>query len=147
MASNIVPKNRSKSAAAAKPLIGRTTKNRDVAFADKLFKNFEAQAPQLTSAERDGLEAAFLNLDNRRIRRIALESLAMSGSELLRVVTADRDGAIAFASVENPILEYAQKLHEFAEIMSSASVRIGVALCNRPDMASVKAAAKAAANG
>jgi hypothetical protein len=45
--------------------------------------------------------------------------------------------AVAMACVMSTATEYAKSLREFAEIMDSASFRIRLALCNRPDMEAV----------
>jgi hypothetical protein len=102
---------------------------------EKLFEQLEAQPAQIEDADK--MDAQFLKLSDRRTRRAVLLTLEMSGQQLLDAVTGDRGIAVAMACVMSTAMEYAKSLREFAEIMESASFRIRLALCNRPDMAEV----------
>ena len=114
--------------------MAKSKKNRDDAFAKKLLRDFDAQPAQITNEQLDKIEADFLGLSKRRSRRSALLSLTMSGMELTKTVTGDREDALAWAVASTCIHEYASRLREFADLMERASTRIGVALCSREDM-------------
>jgi hypothetical protein len=114
----------------------------DDAFAEKLFRDFDAQPAQLTKEQVDKMEANFTGPSRQRSRRAALATLALSGKELTRNVTSERDSALALAVARVSIEEYASHLREFAEMMESAGTRIGVALCSRDDMNELLAEAK-----
>jgi hypothetical protein len=102
---------------------------------ERLFADLEAQPAQIMDADK--IDAQFLNGYDRRIRRAALLTLQKSGQELIHSVTGDRGMAVAMACIMSTATEYAKSLREFAEIMDSASFRIRLALCNRPDMEAV----------
>jgi nitrogen-specific signal transduction histidine kinase len=123
----------------------RAAKRRDIdAFAEKLFSQFDAEPADITREQLDEIEADFLGLSNRRLRRTALLSLAQSGPELVKTVTEDRDTALAFTQARLAIEDYASRMHLFADLMRRASTRISVAPCSRPDMAALIDEVKAA---
>jgi hypothetical protein len=113
------------------------------AFAEKLMSDFDAQPAQITKEQLDKIEANFSGLSRRRSRRCALATLAMSGMQLTKAVTGDRDGALALAVARLSIGEYASHLRLFADMMESADTRIGIALCIREDMQELLLEAKA----
>ncbi|HEX3915525.1 MAG TPA: S24 family peptidase [Steroidobacteraceae bacterium] len=117
-------------------------KKTDDEFAKKLLSDFDAQPAQITNEQLDAIEADFLGLGKRRSRRAALAAQAMSGIELTKAVTGDRETALAFTVAEISITEYASHLREFADMMKSASARIGIALCSREDMRELYAEAE-----
>ena len=115
---------------------------RDEAALEKLLRDFDAQPARITNEQLDKIEADFLGLSNRRSRRSALLSLTMSGMELIKTVTGDREDALAWAVASTCIHDYVSRLREFADMMEGASTRIGVALCSREDMQAVIAEAE-----
>jgi hypothetical protein len=112
-----------------------TIADSEVAEGYRLFEQLEAQLAQITDADK--MEAQFLNGSDRRIRRAALLTLEKSGQQLIDGVTRDRGTAVAMARVSSAAMDYAKSLHQFAEIMESASIRIRLALCSRSDMEAV----------
>jgi hypothetical protein len=112
-----------------------TTENLTADGVEKLFADLEAQPALIENADK--MDAQFLSISERRTRRAALLTLEKSGQELIHGVTHDRGLAISMACVAASASAYAESLREFSEIMESASVRIRLALCSRPDMESV----------
>jgi hypothetical protein len=120
----------------------------DDSWADKLFENFESQPPQITPEQRDELESKFAGNPDGFWRRLALASLTQSGVELIRIMTNDdRDLALEYMRAQSAISEYATRLRSFADMMESASVRIGIALCSRDDMQTLMEEVKAEDSG
>jgi hypothetical protein len=106
----------------------------DYAFAEKLLSDFDAQPAQITKEQVAEIEKTFTAVDPARARRTALASLALSGMELTKKAVGDRDDALTLAQARVLIERYASSLREFAGIIESAGVRIGIALCSRDDM-------------
>jgi hypothetical protein len=125
----------------------RATKSHDDAVADKFFHSFDTQPAPITSEQCDQIEADFLGLSKRRSRRAALGTLARSGSQLTETVADDRETAVAMARAAICISDYASNMREFADMMESASTRIKVALCVRPDMQALLKEAEAMDSG
>jgi hypothetical protein len=116
-------------------------------WGEKLFKDFDAQPAQISAEQLDEMESTFTGNPSGLFRRTALASLARSGAELIEGVTRDRETALEFVRVQDGISDYAKRLRSFADIMDSASVRIGIALCSREDMQTLMEEAKATACG
>lgn len=127
---------------AMKKFTTRPVKSRKPTWEDGFAAKFDAQPAQITPEQRDRIEAQF-STSNGMWRRLGLATLAQSGSELIEAVTADREIAIEFAYAANITKEYAAMLRNFAGLMDTASARISVALCSRPDMVAVMHEAEA----
>lgn len=112
-------------------------------FADKLM----AQPAQLTPEQRDEMESMFTGNNRGYWRRLALASLARSMPALVDSVTGEREVALEFMRAKFEISEYATQLRSFADMMDSASLRIGIALCSREDMSVLMEEAKAMDSG
>jgi hypothetical protein len=117
---NRTPKNRAKSAAVP------STKQ-----LDRIAGEFEAQPAQLSKNEVEVIEENFVNAGV--IRRMALGTLSLSGSEIRDAVIDDREGALELAKLCAEAREYATHLKKFAGIMETASVRLMMGLCFRED--------------
>lgn len=114
----------------------------------RIFENFEAQPPQLTAEQRDEMESAFTGSPDGFWRRLALATLAESGARLIEIMSDDdRDLALEYMRARGAIDGYATRLRSFADMMESASVRIGIALCSREDMPELMEEAKAVDSG
>jgi hypothetical protein len=114
-----------------------TVTNAELAEGERLFELLEAQPAQITPGSTDKIDANFVDISLRRTRRGALWTLEKSGQELIDAATGERESAVAMACVSVAAEDYSKRLREFADMMESASIRIRVALCSRPDMESV----------
>ena len=129
---------------ATKQSTSRTTRKQDREDLEKLAQDFEVQLAQITLEQRDELESIFTGNPDRIWRRLALASLTQSGAKLISIMTDDdRDLALEYMRARTAISSYATRLRSFADMMESASVRIGIALCSREDMPALMEEAKA----
>jgi hypothetical protein len=99
---------------------------------DQILRQFDAQPAPFTREVCDELEAQFTDVDSARCRRTALATLTRSGLELIEAVS-DKEGAATFTEAQELVLDYSRRLREFADLMASASARIGIALCSAPE--------------
>src|ERR1700761_2662973 len=110
----------------------RSAKSSNDSSIARLFSDFDAQPAQITEDQLNRIEANFTGLGTRRLRRVALATLAMSGMQLNKAV-AQQDVAVTFAEAKLRIDDYASRLRDFAGVIEDAGMRIGLALCSRPD--------------
>jgi hypothetical protein len=125
----------------------RSGKADEAAFLEKFALQFKEQPPQITPDQCEQMETKFVDNTMAILRRVALASLTRSGSELVEVVTAERDMAIQTERARNYISDYAKRLRSFADMMESASTRMGIALCYREDMQTLMEQVKAEDSG
>jgi hypothetical protein len=110
--------------------VGRQVKT--ATWENRFTDEFKAQPAQLTAEQREILDAHFSN--NEMWRRFALVTLSRSGAELIETVNETRDNALHYARGADQASEYATILRSFADMMDTASMRLHIALCSRPDM-------------
>jgi hypothetical protein len=134
---------------AKKQSTSRKAKQSESESADiKIFEDFEAQPRQITPEQRDEMETKFTGNPDGFWRRLALATLAESGARLIEIMLDDdRDLALEYMRAQTAIGEYATRLRNFADMMESASLRIGLALCSREDMPVLMEEAKAVDSG
>ncbi len=109
----------------------------------KILDDFQAQPSQITDDEIDQIEKVFgHNQPFGPWRRTALASLSRSGKQLIEAIENDRKAALAIASAELGIKNYAERLRDLAELMDKAQTRIMVALVWREDMKAIRAEAE-----
>jgi hypothetical protein len=125
----------------------RTRKRQKSSWEDRFAEKFTVQPARLTPEQRDEFELTFTGNDMGLWRRVGLASLARSSAELIESVTGDREVALEFARAQDEISDYATRLRSFADMMDSASLRIGLALCSREDMLVLMEEAKAVNSG
>jgi hypothetical protein len=118
-----------------------TRQDREDAQIDKLFADLDAQPPQLSEEERVELESRFASHDVEAWRRLLLDSLTRSGADLVKAATGDAELAIHLQCAADQARWYAERLREFAGVMEGAGLRISLALCSRPDVEAIQAAA------
>ena len=87
-------------------------------WGENFFKAFEAQPAQITDKQMAELELAFTGNAIGVWRRMALGTLARSGSELVEASAASsRDVALELARAQDEISKYATRLRDFADMM------------------------------
>jgi hypothetical protein len=120
-----------------------TQQDREDAQIDKLFADLGAQPPQLSDEERIELENRFTSHEVEAWRRLLLGTLTQSGAELVKAAKGDAELAVDMQCAAEQAKWYAERLREFACVIESAGRRIGLALCSRPDLEAIQAAAAA----
>jgi hypothetical protein len=111
-------------------------------FADE----FLTQPAQLSADERDQIETIAGGNDDAIVRRLGLHSLTRSAAELVEAVKS-REMAVSAAHMSDQFENYATRLRSLADMMTSASMRVQLALCTREDMKSIVEEAKALDGG
>ena len=110
--------------------------------AHQLERLLPNQPAQLTEEDVITIERRAAGADENghidaTIRRLALGSLARPGQQLIDSVTANRETAVATATMLEQFILYARRLRSLADMMESASLRLSLSLCYRDDMSSV----------
>lgn len=108
--------------------------------ADKIWRDFRKQPAQITGEQVDRMEKKAQE-ETGLARRIALQSLTQSGKELSEAMR-DRETAVAFADAIRVIESYERRLKAMAELMHTASIRLGIAMSARRDMQQIMRAAQ-----
>jgi hypothetical protein len=106
---------------------------------DVLRALLEAPALFESEAALDALESDIGAARDGVTRRAALQTLAMSGAELVDNVVRDREFACACAEVHRCVDEYLGRLQSLVETLKIAQMRVMVALTHRPDVREVLA--------
>lgn len=109
---------------------------------DALYARFLEQPAQLTAAQVDMLERRLCTAD-AEWRRLALASLTKSGVQLKERFAGSRDAARLAAELLTVADDMGKRLHELAGMLETASTRLMLSLCERPDMQELIATAKA----
>jgi hypothetical protein len=109
---------------------------------DALYAHFLEQPAQLTSAHVNALERRLCTAD-AEWRRLALASLTKSGAELKERFAGSREAAQLAAELLTVADAMGKRLHELGTMLETASTRLMLSLCERPDMKELIAAAKA----
>lgn len=110
---------------------------------DRTWLNFTHQPAQIEESLVDKIERDMRTAAPWSAwRRIALMSLTKSGAELIDAMKGDHNIAESFANVAVNAKEYAGQLRALADMMDTASVRLYVALCGRPDVEKIIASAQ-----
>lgn len=98
------------------------------------LEDFEKSAAPLTRDQMEMVELRFTAQDTGILRRFALGALARSGAELTEGLHgADFETAAEMMRLSGELPSYADRLSEFAEMMRSAALRVGLASVRRPD--------------
>jgi hypothetical protein len=96
-----------------------------------------------TIEDVNAIDASLQGPPDGQNRRVAFIAMMKSGKELIDLANKDRDSAVVVATmVESAVLCH-KRLLELADMVKTAEVRARVALCEREDMTSVIAEAKA----
>jgi hydrogenase maturation factor len=109
---------------------------------DALYARFLEQPAQLTTAQVNVLERRLCTAD-AEWRKLALASLAKSGVELKERFAGSREAAQLAAELLTVADDMGKRLHEIAAMLETASTRLMLSLCERPDMQELIAAARA----
>jgi len=109
---------------------------------DALYEKFLQQPAQLTLQQMNNIERSISTAD-AEWRRLALASLTKSGSELKQRFGASREAAELAAELLAVAEDMGKRLHDIAAMLETASTRLMLSLCERPDMHELIAAAKA----
>jgi hypothetical protein len=109
---------------------------------DALYASFLQQPAQLTSEQMNGLEWRLCTVD-AEWRKLALASLTKSGAELKERFAGSREAAQLAAELLTVADSMGKRLHEIAGMLETASTRLMLSLCERPDMQELIAAARA----
>jgi hypothetical protein len=111
--------------------------------AERIFEDLRRAPPLLTIEDINAIDASLQGAMDGTNRRVAMVALTKSGKELIELANKSREGAVAVALMaEASDLTFKRTL-ELAEIVKSAGERARIALCERKDMMSVIAEAKA----
>lgn len=113
---------------------------------DALYAGFLKQPAQLTKAELNALERRLCTAD-AEWRRLALASLTKSGAELKGRFAGSREAAQLAAELLTVAEDMGKRMHELAGMLETASTRLMLSLCERPDMHELIAAAKTQLEG
>jgi hypothetical protein len=70
-------------------------------------------------------------------RRAALLMLTKPGAELVKMVSENRDYALALAELSKPLADHVQHLQGLVYLLKSVEARTMVLLASRPDMMSI----------
>jgi hypothetical protein len=109
---------------------------------DALYASFLQQPAQLTTEQMNGLERRLCTVD-AEWRKLAFASLTKSGAELKERFAASREAAQLAAELLTVADHMGKRLHEIAGMLETASTRLMLSLCERPDMQELIAAARA----
>lgn len=109
---------------------------------DALYASFLQQPAQLTTEQMNALERRLCSAD-AEWRKLALASLTKSGAELKQRFAGSREAARLAAELLTVADDMGKRLHELAEMLETASTRLMLSLCERPDMQELIASAKA----
>jgi hypothetical protein len=104
-----------------------------------VYRNFVEQPAQVSDEQVAEIEERYRA--DFIVLRLALASLARSGAYLAEGVDAD-ENARAFADVAQRTDELSERLKSLAALMQTASLRLELALCKRPDMQTLVEMAK-----
>lgn len=115
----------------------------DKAAFDQLWKHFTDSGAQLNKLQEKEMERQFCR-DDGITRRVALSVLTQSGGQLVSAVQ-ERETAEAMAAASVSIRSYHKWLSNFCKLLETASTRIELALCDRPDMRALLRKAEAGA--
>lgn len=109
---------------------------------DALYARFLEQPAQLTSAQVNALERRLCTGD-AEWRRLVLASLTKSGRELKERFAGSREAGQLAAELLTVADNMGKRLHEIAAMLETASTRLMLSLCERPDMQELIATARA----
>jgi hypothetical protein len=109
---------------------------------DALYARFLEQPAQLTTAQMNALERRLCRAD-AEWRKLALASLTKSGAELKERFAGSREAAQLAAELLTVADDMGKRLHEIAAMLETASTRLMLSLCERPDMQELIASARA----
>ena len=112
------------------------------AGAQKIVRDFAKQQALFTSEQVFELDSLVRPDHFGPTRRVALLSLTMSGSDMIKAVETDRELALAFANAMDASDQYVGALKSMVSCIEKAQARLIVALCHRPDADSVIEEAK-----
>jgi hypothetical protein len=121
----------------------KTTKPFSKKQAERIFENLRRAPPSLTIEDINAIDASLQGAMDGTNRRVALVALTKSGKELIELANKSREGAVAVALMAEAAALSFERTLQLAEIVKSAGERARIALCERKDMTSVIAEAKA----
>jgi len=88
---------------------------------------FKRQPAQMTPEQVRVCEQKYYDGQDGMIRRIAFESMAKSGAELIEAVSSDPEFAASALELYDAAREYAGRLRHLAGLIESAGTRLMVA--------------------
>jgi hydrogenase maturation factor len=109
---------------------------------DALYARFLEQPAQMSAAQVSALERRLCTADSEW-RQLALASLTKSGVQLKERFASSRESAQLAAELLTVADDMGKRLHEIAAMLETASTRLMLSLCERPDMQELIAAARA----
>ncbi len=109
---------------------------------DALYARFLEQPAQLSAAQVNAFERRLCTAD-AEWRQLALASLTKSGTELKDRFAGSREAAQLAAELLTVADDMGKRLHEIAAMLETASTRLMLSLCERPDMKELISTAKA----
>jgi hypothetical protein len=109
---------------------------------DALYDTFLQQPAQLTLEQMNLIERRLCTGDTQW-RQLALASLTKSGAELKQRFAATREAAQLAAELLTVADDMGKRLHQLAGMLETASTRLMLSLCERPDMHELIATAQA----
>jgi hypothetical protein len=119
----------------------RARKTDDLSI-DKVIRDFKKLPAVFINQQISELDELVRSDHFGPTRRVALLSLTMSGSDMIKAVETDRELALAFANAMDASDQYVGALKSMVSCIEKAQARLIVALCHRPDADSVIEEAK-----
>ena len=111
--------------------------------ADRIFNQLKKAPATCIEDDVGDIDRDLMTGNAGVMRRVAIMLLTKPGKFVIDLAKGDRAHAVSMAEGMLSIRHEVKRLRELADIMQSAEMRMGVALCIRADMQEILAEAKA----